>query len=56
MTAALFQNGQALRFASARCQADWDLVALALENDPQALRFAAAERLGQTVSVQDEDV
>ena len=41
--AAVLQNGEALRYASERCQANRDIVALAVENDPVALIYSALE-------------
>lgn len=41
--AAVTQNGLALRYASARCRSNRDVVAAAVENDPGALRYAAQE-------------
>ncbi len=39
----MLQNGEALRYASERCQANRDIVALAVENDPVALIYSALE-------------
>eukprot|EP00434_Breviolum_minutum_P007974 symbB.v1.2.007031.t1/scaffold428.1/size206322/6 len=41
--AAVLQNGEALRYASERCQANREIVALAVENTPVALIYSALE-------------
>ena len=43
MEAAVLQNGEALRYASERCQANREIVALAVENTPVALIYSAIE-------------
>lgn len=39
----MLQNGEALRYASERCQANREIVALAVENTPVALIYSAIE-------------